>query len=143
GLLFEPGTRVKYQSMGFAVLGEILQRVARRSLGDFLRQEIFEPLGMHDTWLGAPDEVHHRVAPIVLPSEQEGTDWNWNSPYWRKFGAAWGGMITSPGDFARYCRMMLDVGTLGKERILSPAAVRAITTNQLASMPGIAEEDRR
>lgn len=143
GLLFAPGTRVKYQSMGFPILAEIVQRIASVSLPEFLRREIFEPLGMRETWLGAPPEVHHRIADLVLPPEMEGTHWHWNTPYWRSLGAPWGGMITSPADFARYCRMMLDEGTLGRARVLSPASVRAITSNQLATMPEIAEEDRR
>lgn len=143
GLLFSPGTRVKYQSMGFTVLGEIVRRCTGASLADFVRSEIFEPLGMHETWLGAPAEVHHRIADVVLPPEQQGNDWHWNSPYWRGLGAPWGGMITSPADFARYCRMMLDEGTLGRTRVLSPASARAITSNQLATLPEIAEEDRR
>jgi CubicO group peptidase (beta-lactamase class C family) len=143
GLMFAPGSRVSYQSMGFTVLGELVQRIAGTALPEFLRREFFEPLGMHDTWLGAPAEVQHRIAPVVLPPEQQGTDWNWNTAYWRGLGAPWGGLITSPADFARYCRMMLDEGTLGRTRVLGPASVRAMTTNQLATLPDIAEEDRR
>ncbi len=143
GLLFSPGSRVRYQSMGFAVLGEIIARITTTPLAEFLHREFFEPLGMANTWLGAPENVHDRIAPIVLPPDQEGTDWNWNTPYWRGLGVPWGGLITSAVDLARFCRMMLDEGSLGRVRILSPASVRAMTTNQLATMPVIDDEDRR
>jgi hypothetical protein len=59
------------------------------------------------------------------------------------FGAPWGGLIASPDDFARFCQMMLNGGALGDVRILSPATVRALTMNQLASMPQVPEEERR
>ena len=53
---FPPGRGVRYQSMGFAVLGEIVRSVSGRACADFLRTEIFEPLWMNDTSLGAPEE---------------------------------------------------------------------------------------
>ena len=51
-LLFSPGTSVKYQSMGVLLAAEIVERVSRRPLPDFLRDEIYRPLGMKDTSLG-------------------------------------------------------------------------------------------
>lgn len=141
--MFEPGTRVRYQSMGFAVLGEIIQRAAKRGLADFLYWEFFEPLGMRNSYLGCPPEQQDRIARCQLHAALEETDWNWNTPYWRGLGAPWGGMVMTAEDLARYCRMMLDEGVLGKTRVLSPASVRAMTRNQLASLSGINDEDRR
>ncbi len=51
-LLFSPGTSVKYQSMGVLLAAEIVERVSKRSLPEFLRDEIYRPLGMKDTSLG-------------------------------------------------------------------------------------------
>ena len=53
---FAPGTGCRYQSMGIAVLGEIIHKVAGVFCAQFVRQEIFEPLGMLDSWLGLPDD---------------------------------------------------------------------------------------
>jgi CubicO group peptidase (beta-lactamase class C family) len=142
-LLFPPGTRVNYQSMGTAMLAEVVHQVAGVSIQEFLRKEVFAPLQMVDTSLGWQKEKKERIAVVRLPAGQEKTDWHWNTPYWLGFGAPWGGMITSPGDFARFCQMMLNGGALGDVRILSPAAVRAMTTNQLAIMPQIPEVERR
>jgi CubicO group peptidase (beta-lactamase class C family) len=142
-LQFPPGTRVSYQSMGTAMLGEIVHQVTGKTLPEFLRQEIFEPLGMKDTSLGWQPAKKERIAAVREPEEMAGKDWGWNSPYWLGFGAPWGGMITSPADFARLCRMMLQDGTLEKTRLLSPASVRAMTMNQLAQMPLVPEEERR
>ncbi len=142
-LLFPPGTRVSYQSMGTAMLAEIVHQIAGMTLADFLAKEVFGPLEMNDTSLGCPANRRERVAHVRVPKELEKADWNWNSAYWLGFGAPWGGLVTTPSDFARYCQMMLNGGVLGKVRILSPASVRAMTSNQLAAMPRVPEEDRR
>src|SRR5262249_1777564 len=83
---FPSGTRVQYQSMGFAVLAEIVHQVAGRSLAEFLKTEIFEPLGMLDTTLGWAPAKKTRIAAIRLAPEQQATDWNWNPAYWLGFG---------------------------------------------------------
>lgn len=141
--LFPAGTRVRYQSMGFAVLGGIVERLTSMSLGEFLRREFFEPLGMADSYLGCPPEVHPRVAPIQISAEQAATDWHWNSPYWHGFGAAWGGLVTTAADLARYARMFLDEGTAGRTRVLATSTVRAMTSNQVETLPALDEADRR
>jgi CubicO group peptidase (beta-lactamase class C family) len=142
-LSFVPGTQVAYQSMGTAMLAEVVQRIAGISLPEFLRTEVFEPLGMLDTSLGWQPAKRERIATIRLSPEQSRTDWNWNSPYWLSMSAPWGGLITSPVDFSRFCRMMLNDGTLGETRLLSPATVRAMTSNQLTAFPSVPEFQRR
>jgi CubicO group peptidase (beta-lactamase class C family) len=142
-LLYTPGMQVGYQSMGIAMLAEIVRRVSGKTLPEFLRHEVFGPLGMNDTWLGLPAEQRDRLAVVREPKEMLGSDWGWMSPYWLGFGAPWGGLLTTPEDLSRFCRMMLNGGTLDKARVLSPATVRAMTTNQLAAMPQVPDEDRR
>lgn len=148
---FPPGRGVQYQSMGFAMLGEIIHRVSGKSCAEFLRDEIFQPLGMHDTALGAPDDWFegadprvNRIPHVRVPPDQEQeTAWNWNSPYWRKLGVPWGGLLTTPDDLARLAQMLLQQGRWESTRILSPAAVRAATRNQLEAMRDVPADDRR
>jgi CubicO group peptidase (beta-lactamase class C family) len=142
-LLFPPGTKVSYQSMGTAMLGEIVRRVTGRALPEFLRREFFEPLGMADTSLGLRPEKRERIASMRLLPGMEKTNWHWNTTYWLGVGSPWGGLITSPADYAKFCQLFLSGGTPGGVRVLSPATVRAMTTNQLAAMPLVPEEDRR
>lgn len=52
---FPPGRGVQYQSMGYALLGEIISRVSGQPYNEYLRDALFEPLGMYDTALGTPD----------------------------------------------------------------------------------------
>jgi CubicO group peptidase (beta-lactamase class C family) len=142
-LLFRPGTRVRYQSMGFTMLGAVIERIAGMPARDFLRREVFDPLGMADTALGSPPEWLDRIAPSLLEDARAPSDWDWNSPYWRTLGAPWGGLITTPLDLARLSLAMLGEGALGRARVLSPASVRAMTTNQLQGFAELPEEERR
>ena len=148
---FPTGRESAYSSMGFALLGEVIERTTGLTAQKFLQQEMFEPLGMHDTSLGAPpgwfdgeQPFSNRIAEIRIPARFEmGEDWNWNSRYWRSLGAPWAGLITSPGDLATFARMMLSGGSHGTQQILSPATVRLATTNQLDSLKEIPEVTRR
>ena len=140
---FVPGSRVSYQSTGIAILAAVVEAVSGETLPAFLERHLFAPLKMSSTSLGAKPESLDRIASVRLDSEQLGTDWHWNTPYWLGLGAPWGGLITSPVEYGRFCRMMLNEGTLDGVRILSPATVRAMTSNQLEGMPAIPEEDRR
>src|SRR5262249_5606938 len=142
-LAFAPGTRVSYQSAGTLMLAEIVHQVSGKPVHEFVKKEIFDPRGMADTSLGWQQAKKERIAQVRQGAEEVKQDWTWNSAYWLGFGAPWGGMITSPADFARYCQMMLNGGELDGVRIWSPATVRTMTMNQLAFMPRIPEEDRR
>jgi CubicO group peptidase (beta-lactamase class C family) len=146
---FPPGRAVQYQSMGFALLGQIISTLSGMPYGEFLRREFFEPLGMRDTalspsadWLHDPARAA-RIAENRLPTEQVGQAWSWNSDYWRMFGAPWGGLLTTVHDLGVFCRMMLHDGTLGNIRVLSPATVRAATSNQLECLHDVPEAERR
>jgi CubicO group peptidase (beta-lactamase class C family) len=155
GLDFVPGRAVQYQSMGFAMLGEIIRRVTGRTCAWFLDDEIFKPLGMNDTALGAPDEWFHgpapkvdRIAEVWLPPDSEqaretSRHWNWNSRYWRTLGVPWGGLLTTPADLARFGRMMLGQGRFGDVQVISRAAVQAATRNQLEAMRDVPADERR
>ncbi len=148
---FPPGRGVQYQSMGFLLLAEIVARVTGLRCSEYLRTHIFEPLGMADTSLGAPDdwfEGEHpqtdRIAEVAVPSEQRGQEhWNWNSRYWRQLGAPWGGLLTTPRDLAMFCRVMLARGAVGNGRLFSSATVAAATMNQLEPLRDVPEADRR
>lgn len=150
-LLYDPGKSTRYQSMGYALLGEIIQRITGKSYSQYLREEFFLPLGMNDTELGAPDSWYegenpkiNRLAWTNPPKEfVDSDDWGWNSRYWLQLGAPWGGLLTTPGDLARYCQMMLQKGTLNGTRILGEATVETATQNHLPYSKITSEETRR
>jgi CubicO group peptidase (beta-lactamase class C family) len=148
---FPPGRGVRYQSMGFGLLGEIIRTISGRSCADFLRTEIFQQLWMNDTSLGAPAEWYDeqngraaRIAEIRVPEDQRDAahDWGWNSRYWHGLGAPWGGVLSTPADLARFAQAMLSGGTLDGTRIFAKATIEAATKNQLSGMLGVPAADR-
>lgn len=148
---FPPGRGVQYQSMGFALLGEIIRQITGRDCSRFLDDEFFKPLGMNDTVLGAPDAWFHgesktvdRIAGLRLTEEQlTAKTWNWHSRYWRQLGAPWGGLLTTPADLAKYAQMWLSGGVYEGRRFLGAATVASATRNQLEQMRDVPADDRR
>lgn len=148
---FPPGRSVQYQSMGYAVLGDIITRVTGQTCAEFLRDQFFGPLGMRETSLGAPDDwftgdqplIRH-VADIRVPEDQVGQDaWNWNSRYWRQLGAPWGGLLTTPLDLGQFAQMMLNEGLTPDGPLLSAATVRQSRASQFQVMKDVPDEERR
>lgn len=150
-LLFPPGRGAEYQSMGFALLGEVITRLTGRPYPQFLREKIFSPLQMNDTALGAPSDwfdgpqpTAERIVELRLPADAtDAESWRWNSRYWRRFGAPWGGLLTTPSDLAKFAQMMLRDGRVGDRQLVSTAAIAAATRNQLQHMADVPEIERR
>ncbi len=119
-LLFEPGQRFHYSSMGILLLGEVIGRVTEMSLSEFVRQSVFSPLSMLDSALGTEGMDCDRIMRCQtdqLPPEVGGNlevggkrkasggvvdskQWDWNSEYWRLLGAPWGGVFGTASDVA-------------------------------------------
>jgi CubicO group peptidase (beta-lactamase class C family) len=147
---FPAGTRVQYQSMGFAALGAVIGRVDGRPLPLLLKEEFFQPLEMDASCLGLEDRLVDRIARSDLSIPGAGsdlggreTDWGWNSDYWRRFGAPWGGMFATPTDLCRFLQMFANEGKWGDRQILAPATVRAMTRRQTDELSDLPESERR
>jgi CubicO group peptidase (beta-lactamase class C family) len=141
--LFPPGTDFSYQSMGTLVVAELVQRISGLSIHEFIRREILEPLKLKSTGLGSKGLDRELLVRVEVPDYQIGSNFGWNSRYWQEFGAPWGGMFSSPEDFAVICQLLLNGGTYGDVRLLSPNTVQAMTTNRLGDQPEVPEAVRR
>jgi CubicO group peptidase (beta-lactamase class C family) len=150
---FTPGTGVQYQSMGYLVLGEVLRRITGKPLGELLDDWIFRPLAMTDTALGMPPTWEEtpeqdqsprvdRIAEIRLPVDAGPHSACWNTTYWRRLGAPWGGLLSTPTDLAKLCQHLLRIHR-GGEGAISPTTLRAMTRNHLEFMPDVPETSRR
>jgi CubicO group peptidase (beta-lactamase class C family) len=147
---FPAGSRIQYQSMGFAALGAVIERVDGRPLPLLLKEEFFQPLGMDASCLGLEDRLVDRIARSDLSIPGTGsdlggreTDWGWNSDYWHRFGAPWGGMFATPTDLCRFLQMFARGGKWDDQQILAPATVRAMTRCQTDGLPDLPESERR
>jgi CubicO group peptidase (beta-lactamase class C family) len=100
-LLFRPGQKVGYQSMGILLAATIVEKVSGQTLPAFLAQHIFAPLRMNRSSLGLGGRRIADLAQCQVP-EAERSDWDWNSPYWRNLGAPWGGAHSTVRDLAAF-----------------------------------------
>lgn len=133
-LLFKPGTRVQYQSMGFLLAAEAAQRITGEPFPRFLQRELFQPLGMGRSALGLgrftiADTAQCQVdeAPgLYGGGSKETRSWDWNSPYWRNLAAPWGGAHSTGPDIAKFLSYFLAPG--GK--VLNKETAAAMITNQ-------------
>jgi len=130
-LLFEPGTAWNYSNIGIAALGRIIEIVASQPYDRFLAERIFQPLAMKDTFFFVPPDKANRVA-SVYTYEAGGLQLVPMAP--PQFPAPEGGLFGTVGDMARFNQMLLNKGTLDGQRILSAAAVEAMTTSQTGSI---------
>jgi CubicO group peptidase (beta-lactamase class C family) len=128
-LLFEPGTKVSYQSMGILLASEIAQRITKTPFAQFMRSAVYSPLGMKDTSL---DLGGRKIADTALCEVSGNDTWNWNSPYWRNLGAPWGGAHSTTADVARF----LEYFWQPDGRLMDNALASAMVTNQT---PGLRE----
>lgn len=142
-LVYSPGTSSQYQSMGYALLGAIIEQVSGMSCADFLQRELFTPLGMQRATLGlgSAEQDDPNIAEVRLPADQVGEDhWNWNSRYWKSFGAPWGGVLATAEDVTRFCWGMLNGGlSQNGEQLFHPQTVTWATTNRLLDFREIPE----
>ncbi len=135
-LMYQPGEQWQYQ-LSHDVVGVLVSRISGQSYGDFLRERIFEPLGMKDSGFSVPAEQIHRLPPLYAPDPASGEFhvWDeaeggrWSSP--PPFEGGGGGLLSTADDYHAYFRMLLNGGTHNGERILSRQAVELMTTNQL------------
>ncbi|MDZ4801830.1 MAG: DUF1343 domain-containing protein [Bryobacteraceae bacterium] len=124
-----PETRFTYSDINFILLGEIVRQVSGKSLPDFVREEVFEPLGMKDTMFTPPASLRGRIAPTEVWKGQvlRGLV---HDPTSRFMGGIAGhaGLFSTAADLARFARMMLRGGELDGVRIFSPLTVEMFTS---------------
>ncbi len=135
-LMHQPGERWQYQ-ISSDLLGVLVARVAGQSFETFLRERIFDPLGMKDTGFDVPADKMDRLPPLYAPDPATGEFHVWDAAEGGRhskppaFQGGGGGLVSTADDYHAYFRMLLNGGTHGSERILSRPAVELMTTNRL------------
>ena len=129
-LAFEPGERWMY---GFSidVLGAVVEVLTGKALGDYLRENVFEPLGMKDTGFFVPAGKQDRVATLYHIQENLKPEER-NCPSAKPaFESGGGGLFSTVRDYSRFAQMLLHGGTLDGVRILGRKTVDLIATDHL------------
>ena len=137
-LVFQPGESWLYNG-GSEILSVLIPRVANQTLGEFLRERIFAPLGMKDTGFYVPADQHYRFTTTYIQDnaakqlkvfDPPVTGRFSNSPVFEN-GAA--GLVSTADDFNAFAQMMLNGGSLGSARVLSRESVTLMTTNHIVA----------
>lgn len=140
-LMHQPGERWTY-GLNTDVLGYLVEVVSGMSLDEFFRKRIFDPLGMKDTYFYLPQAKHDRLVRLhtenkekrVIPYSREG---NMDPDFPKlagKFYSGGAGLSSTAYDYAIFLQMLLNGGIYNGQRILSPAIIRMMTSNQIGDL---------
>jgi CubicO group peptidase (beta-lactamase class C family) len=107
---FAPGARYQYSSMGILLATRIAELISGADILTLVDRAVFAPLGMKHSAQGLGrfklEEMvscqMEGAAPESGSGDPKAREWDWNSPYWRKLGAPWGGTHSSAPDVARF-----------------------------------------
>jgi len=135
-LMHQPGKKWMYNT-GSDVLAVLIRRASGQPFESFLRERIFDPLGMKDTAFSVPAERISRLATSYWTNFQTGAfevydpaeNGQWSRP--PAFPSGAGGLVSTADDYLAFSQMMLNKGKLGSARILSRPSVELMTTDQL------------
>jgi uncharacterized protein YbbC (DUF1343 family)/CubicO group peptidase (beta-lactamase class C family) len=128
-----PGARYVYSDINFILLGELVHRLSGQMVSEYARQNVFLPLGMKDSMFQPSAALVPRIAPTErltkggLPLRGVVHD-----PTARNMGGVAGhaGLFSTAADLSRFAQMMLDGGTRGGSRFVSPLTITKFTEPQ-------------
>ena len=138
-LVHQPGERWTY-GLNFDVLGCLIEVISGTSLNDFLTKNIFEPMGMKDTYFNVPAVKRNRLAPLynedslhhIIPWDKEKLVLDPAYPLMKKEYFSGGADLTSTAfDYASFLQMLLNGGSYNGHEILSPRTIEMMISNQL------------
>src|SRR6201985_382799 len=132
-LMCQPGTEWNY-SRSTDILGRLIEVVSGKSLGAFLAERILAPLQMAETAFQTGPENAARLAepfPVDPWSGEKVQLFNMlDTPVMESGG---GGLVSTTMDYARFCQMLLNGGTLDGNRIIGRKTLQLMASNHLAS----------
>jgi CubicO group peptidase (beta-lactamase class C family) len=130
-LRFVPGSRWEYNSLSFTLLGELIHRLDGRDHPEYLRDEVFGPLGMADTAY-SPIDTARAMAPHFpdIPEQFQAVA----TAYFDSMMAPGGGLWSTAGDLVSFGRAMLGGGRLDGVRLLGRRFVEQMTREQTAGV---------
>jgi CubicO group peptidase (beta-lactamase class C family) len=133
-LLYQPGTRWVY-SASVDIQGYLVEKLSGKPLPEFIKERIFDPLGMKDTGFYVPAGKMSRFVTLYSMNDNNelavahaGGDYA-KPPSMPSGG---GGLTSTADDYMRFAQMLANGGELNGVRILAPSSVKLMTSNHLA-----------
>ena len=130
-LSYKTGTKTVYSDLGMIIMGKIIERVTGKSLDDFCKKEIFDPLGMTSTYFNPSDSLKYKIAPTELDD------------YWRH-RLIWGevhdetasilngvaghaGLFSTAEDISKLVNVLLNKGLYEGKQFIKPQTIKLFT----------------
>jgi len=137
-LAYQPGTTWDY-SQSTDVLGRVIEVVSGKSLYQFEKERLLDPLGMKDTSFYVTDDTRKPLVAEPFPDDRKiGAGSEMDDPrVAQKLESGGGGMVSTVGDYARFAQMILNGGILDGRRYLSPKTVAYMGANHIAPGSGV------
>ena len=137
----QPGTLWDY-GHSTDVLGRVIEVVSGKSLYEFEKERLFDPLGMTDTAFSVDDVKRARVAEPLPGDITLSTVRGLGDPVLRRrrWESGGGGMVGTIADYARFAQMLLNGGSLDGRQYLKPTTVRLMTSDQVPPETKIARD---
>jgi CubicO group peptidase (beta-lactamase class C family) len=132
-LVFDPGTAWDY-GIGIDWAGKAVEAVSSKPLGGYLADNLFGPLGMHDTGFRIRDDQRARLARMHARTPEGTVAIDFEIPQAPEFEMGGGGLYSTVGDYLRFTRMMLGGGVLDGVRILAAATVAQMSQNAMGDL---------
>ncbi|MBI3208749.1 MAG: beta-lactamase family protein [Candidatus Solibacter usitatus] len=133
-LLFDPGQKWEY-GISTDWLGRIVELVSGKKLDEYFQANIFDPLGMKDSFFKVPDEKKARVAKLSQRKEDGSLQ---EQPASTRSGATFlsggGGLFSTASDYIRFTQAILNGGQLGDKRILKAETVALMGQNHIGEL---------
>jgi methyl acetate hydrolase len=133
-LVFDPGDRWEY-GISIDWVGKVVEAVSGQSLRDYLKENIFTPLGMDDTDFIIQPRARERLA-AMHQRDENGTlnRIDFEVPQEPEFFMGGGGLYSTAGDYVTFLQMLLHGGTFKGVRILQPETVKEMGINQIGDL---------
>lgn len=138
-LSYQPGTTWDY-GHSTDILGRVVEVISGKSLFQFEKERLLDPLGMSDTSFFVADPLKHaRIAEPFADNRNIGRNAEFSNPrIAQKFEAGGGGLVSTASDYARFLQMLLNGGSLDGKRFLAPRTVQLMTSEHAGASSGIA-----
>jgi CubicO group peptidase (beta-lactamase class C family) len=136
----QPGTLWDY-GHSTDILGRVIEVVSGKSLYEFEKERLLDPLRMTDTAFTVGDSKRARVAEPLPGDQTLSTVRGLGDPvHRRRWESGGGGMVGTISDFARFAQMLLNGGTLDDRQYLKPETVKLMTSDHVAPETKIARD---
>jgi CubicO group peptidase (beta-lactamase class C family) len=134
-LVCQPGEEWLY-SVSVDVLGYLIEVISGMPFETFLQKRLFQPLGMVDTGFSVPEEKRDRYSELYYIDEKSGDlkvseEIPLGDGKYKFFPSGGGGLVSTAGDYLRFCQMLLNGGEFNGVRILGRRTVELIRSNNL------------